>query len=124
MSQHTIENWLHPMTPEEIEERRKQWGHPEASTNSKDTEHHQKDPFEGYPVSLDHYLDDEFKCSIRGYDQEKMSFYEVCRECTSRYQDPPPQDLLIYLHCYRYKGNDWEYKASWPNWAEENWDLD
>ncbi|OQR74681.1 RNA pseudouridylate synthase domain-containing protein 2-like [Tropilaelaps mercedesae] len=120
LQQHTIENWLLPMTDEEISERQRLWG----SLAEPGTEESRENPFKGYPRSLEHYIDDEFKRSIRGYAQEKMSFYGFCRECNSRYVDPPHKELLIYLHCYKYKADGWEYTASWPNWAKEDWDMD
>lgn len=124
---HTIENWLRPLTETEIEARKTQWGRPRlTSTISEVTSFNeaQEDPFKGYPVSLEHYLDEEFKRSIQSYNQEKMSFYDHCRECNSFHMEPKPQELLIYLHCYRYKADGWEYTASWPNWAKEDWKLD
>lgn len=107
------------MTEKDVEERRKEWG---SMSSKKGTT--REDPFKGYPPSLEHYIDDDFKRSIRGYQQEKMAFFEFCRECNSQYTDPLPHDLLIYLHCYRYQGDGWEYTASWPNWAKEEWDID
>ena len=83
-----------------------------------------EDFFKNYPKNLEHYITDDFRKTIRCYDPRKMQFEDSCPECKLRYADPPPEMLVMYLHCYKYKGDDFEYTASWPNWAKEDWDLD
>jgi len=33
-------------------------------------------------------------------------------------------DLQLYLHALSYKGADWEYETSTPDWAKEEWSID
>lgn len=60
---------------------------------------------------------------IEDYNVEKM--YDVidldCKDCKVKYLDPAKEDLIMYLHAYRYKGTDWEYSTPLPDWAQEDW---
>jgi 23S rRNA-/tRNA-specific pseudouridylate synthase len=45
---------------------------------------------------------------------------EICHECgadLSRYRDPAPADLFIYLHALKYSGPSFNYQTSVPAWA-------
>lgn len=45
---------------------------------------------------------------------------EMCHECgadLSRYRDPAPADLFIYLHAFKYSGPSFNYQTSAPAWA-------
>ena len=37
------------------------------------------------------------------FDTEKMTSDKHCYECKVRYKDPKPQDLVMYLHAWKYK---------------------
>lgn len=83
-----------------------------------------------FPASLNHYLEGDeaaaFRATMknRSFDKEKFVRRTDCSECRRKYKDPEPRDLLLYLHCLRYKGSDWEYEAAWPSWAKESWTDD
>ncbi|KAL3282565.1 hypothetical protein HHI36_005745, partial [Cryptolaemus montrouzieri] len=55
------------------------------------------------------------------FNPEKMTVDEHCYECKVRYRDPKPQDLIMYLHAWSYKGPGWEYKTPLPEWAKIEW---
>eukprot|EP01135_Chromosphaera_perkinsii_P011095 Nk52_evm4s2340 gene=Nk52_evmTU4s2340 len=48
---------------------------------------------------------------------------ESCIDCKRYLPDPEPDRMCIWLHNYKYKGVDWEYKAEWPSWAREGEDV-
>lgn len=37
------------------------------------------------------------------FNAEKMTVDKHCYECKVRYRDPKPQDLVMYLHAWKYK---------------------
>ena len=41
----------------------------------------------------------------------------LCEMCTLEWHDPKPEDLVMYLHAYRYQGPDWEFRTPLPHWA-------
>lgn len=45
----------------------------------------------------------------------------LCSECKIVRQDPTEKELIMYLHALRYKGPDFEYSTSLPDWAKEDW---
>ncbi|XP_050390895.1 uncharacterized protein LOC126810023 [Patella vulgata] len=55
------------------------------------------------------------------FSEEKWNVDPDCEECKLKYLNPSPADLILYLHAYKYKGPDWEYEASLPDWASEDW---
>ncbi|CAO1371331.1 unnamed protein product [Diamesa hyperborea] len=55
------------------------------------------------------------------FDTEKMTSDKHCYECKVRYKDPKPQDLVMYLHAWKYKGPGWEYETELPDWARVEW---
>ena len=122
----TDEIWISPMSDAEVAERIK------AIENVKNTSDPPEKPvststedfFKHYPKSLEHYITDDFRKTVVGYDPRKMQYVDSCPECKRSYVDPPPEKLVMYLHCLTYKGEDFEYTAPWPNWAKETWDFD
>ncbi|XP_034667167.1 RNA pseudouridylate synthase domain-containing protein 2 isoform X1 [Drosophila subobscura] len=54
---------------------------------------------------------------IDPFDPTKTTFDPFCHECKVNYRDPNAKDLIMYLHAWKYKGVDWEYKTELPNWA-------
>jgi hypothetical protein len=59
-----------------------------------------------------------------------------CYECTVRYRDPQPDDLVMFLHALRcvavpaphlyhrhprYSGPGWSHQTPLPPWAEPGW---
>jgi hypothetical protein len=46
------------------------------------------------------------------FNPEKMTTDKHCYECKVRYKDPKPQDLVMYLHA-------WKYKVSWRRQIEK-----
>ncbi|XP_021943683.1 RNA pseudouridylate synthase domain-containing protein 2 isoform X2 [Folsomia candida] len=55
------------------------------------------------------------------YNKERMTYDQHCYECKVRYRDPKPKDLIMYLHCQRYSGPEWEYTTKLPPWAAADW---
>ncbi|XP_057660868.1 uncharacterized protein LOC130896656 isoform X1 [Diorhabda carinulata] len=55
------------------------------------------------------------------FNPDKMTVDRHCYECKVRYRDPKPQDLVMYLHAWKYKGPGWEYVTELPDWAQINW---
>lgn len=40
------------------------------------------------------------------FNPDKMTVDKHCYECKVRYRDPKPQDLIMYLHAWKYKVNN------------------
>nr|CAH7748534.1 unnamed protein product [Callosobruchus chinensis] len=55
------------------------------------------------------------------FNQDKMTVDQHCYECKVRYRDPKPEDLVMYLHAWTYKGPDWSFQTELPDWAKEDW---
>ncbi|CAH1175966.1 unnamed protein product [Phaedon cochleariae] len=55
------------------------------------------------------------------FSAEKMTADEHCYECKVRYRDPKPQDLVMYLHAWTYKGPGWAFSTELPDWARLDW---
>ncbi|XP_053697758.1 pseudouridylate synthase RPUSD2 [Sabethes cyaneus] len=55
------------------------------------------------------------------FNPDKMTTDKHCYECKVRYRDPKPQDLVMYLHAWKYKGPGWEYETELPDWARVDW---
>lgn len=51
----------------------------------------------------------------------KESRDNLCSECKLVRPDPTEKELIMYLHALRYKGPDFEYSTSLPDWAKEDW---
>jgi len=52
--------------------------------------------------------DDDYEAKDKSVDQERQLL---------------ASDLQLYLHALSYKGTDWEYTTSTPDWAKEEWDI-
>ena len=46
-----------------------------------------------------------------------------CRDCHTRYHDPPLRRLFLYLHAFRYSGTGWCYESDMPVWARDSWEY-
>lgn len=55
------------------------------------------------------------------FNPDKMTVDKHCYECKVRYRDPKPQDLVMYLHAWKYKGPGWDYETELPDWARVDW---
>ncbi|XP_059221889.1 pseudouridylate synthase RPUSD2 isoform X2 [Stomoxys calcitrans] len=55
------------------------------------------------------------------FNSEKMTIDKHCYECKVRYRDPKPEDLVMYLHAWKYKGPGWEYETKLPSWGLPDW---
>ncbi|XP_055598085.1 pseudouridylate synthase RPUSD2-like isoform X3 [Uranotaenia lowii] len=55
------------------------------------------------------------------FNPDKMTTDKHCYECKVRYRDPKPQDLVMYLHAWKYKGPGWEFETELPEWARVDW---
>ncbi|XP_044149631.1 RNA pseudouridylate synthase domain-containing protein 2 isoform X1 [Bufo gargarizans] len=45
----------------------------------------------------------------------------LCGECKIIRPDPSPEDLIMYLHALRYKGDHFDYSTDLPEWADDHW---
>ncbi|XP_023309919.1 RNA pseudouridylate synthase domain-containing protein 2 isoform X2 [Anoplophora glabripennis] len=55
------------------------------------------------------------------FNPDKMTVDKHCYECKVRYRDPKPQDLVMYLHAWKYRGPGWEFETELPEWARVDW---
>ncbi|KAL1513461.1 hypothetical protein ABEB36_002869 [Hypothenemus hampei] len=55
------------------------------------------------------------------FNPDKMTVDAHCYECKVRYRDPKPQDLVMYLHAWKYRGPGWEFETELPEWAKVDW---
>ncbi|ENN77170.1 hypothetical protein YQE_06308, partial [Dendroctonus ponderosae] len=55
------------------------------------------------------------------FNPDKMTMDQHCYECKVRYRDPKPQDLVMYLHAWKYRGPGWEFETELPEWAKVDW---
>jgi len=53
--------------------------------------------------------------------KNKLTVDPYCKECKIQYKDPKPEDLIMYLHAFKYSGPDWLYETPLPLWANVNW---
>ena len=57
-----------------------------------------------------------------GYPQSRLGFdldfSETCDICRNPISDPDRSEMVLYLHAYRYKGTDWEFKSALPSWSK------
>ncbi|KAH8410573.1 hypothetical protein KR009_003809 [Drosophila setifemur] len=59
------------------------------------------------------------------FDPKKFTFDPHCSECKINYRDPEANEMVMYLHAWKYRGVNWEYKTELPNWAcEKNINYD
>ncbi|XP_075700918.1 pseudouridylate synthase RPUSD2 [Rhinoderma darwinii] len=45
----------------------------------------------------------------------------LCGECKVIRPDPSPNDLIMYLHALRYRGDDFDFSAELPEWGKDHW---
>lgn len=45
------------------------------------------------------------------FNPDKMTVDKHCYECKVRYRDPKPQDLIMYLHAWKYRVSDFCFKC-------------
>ncbi|XP_046442385.1 RNA pseudouridylate synthase domain-containing protein 2-like isoform X6 [Daphnia pulex] len=62
--------------------------------------------------------------AVDSYNSDKVTFDEHCFECKTRFRDPKPKDLMMFLHAWRYKGPGWSYETQLPTWAQSDWQND
>ena len=47
---------------------------------------------------------------------------DLCDKCKIPPGDPVHEDLVLYLHAYKYSGPDWEFETEMPYWAKEGFE--
>ncbi|ELU10743.1 hypothetical protein CAPTEDRAFT_92693, partial [Capitella teleta] len=52
------------------------------------------------------------------FDESKMTHDDMCFECKNDFRDPDPEELVMYLHAYKYGADGWEYSTTVPKWAK------
>ena len=52
------------------------------------------------------------------------SYDPDCSECSNPIPDPIPSELVMYLHALSYKGPNWEFRTSLPEWATDDWQCE
>jgi len=55
------------------------------------------------------------------FNPDKMTTDKHCYECKVRYKDPKPEDLVMFLHAWKYEGPGWNYETELPDWARVDW---
>jgi RluA family pseudouridine synthase len=55
------------------------------------------------------------------FDEKKLIIDLNCKECSTSFSDPTKEDLVMYLHAYKYSGDSWSFETKLPEWANENW---
>ena len=53
---------------------------------------------------------------------KNSSYDPECSECNNPIPDPTLNEQVMYLHALAYKGPNWEFKTSLPNWATDDWE--
>lgn len=43
----------------------------------------------------------------------------ICDKCSEEPADPLHEDLILYLHAFKYAGPDWTFETQLPEWAHE-----
>jgi len=47
-----------------------------------------------------------------------------CSDCKRIWKEPLLSEMVMYLHSWLYKGPNWEYKTSIPEWAKDDWNQE
>ena len=47
----------------------------------------------------------------------------LCVKCKNKPADPPKEDLILYLHCFKYSGPDWSFESKMPEWAKDGYQV-
>ncbi|XP_030070488.1 RNA pseudouridylate synthase domain-containing protein 2-like isoform X2 [Microcaecilia unicolor] len=63
-------------------------------------------------------------CGPNEQETHRVSKDPLCGECKIERPDPTPKDLVMYLHALRYKGAEFDYSTTMPEWALEHWQED
>ncbi|XP_023234143.1 RNA pseudouridylate synthase domain-containing protein 2-like [Centruroides sculpturatus] len=74
--------------------------------------------------SLSHYINlEEYLNLLKVYqfDVRKLTRDPTCKNCLHINTDPKPDELMMFLHAYEYKGRDWNFRTQIPNWAKKDW---
>lgn len=75
-------------------------------------------------AALEHYFTNESCKDLEQkwkFDPKKLVEDPACRDCNSKFHDPPMRRLFLYLHAFRYAGTGWCYESEMPNWARDTW---
>lgn len=64
---------------------------------------------------------DNGSCEAKSDNDAESWFDSNCYECSIRYRDPSPSDLVMYLHALKYSGPGWSYETKMPEWAASDW---
>ena len=54
------------------------------------------------------------------FNPNKVSKDDNCKECTMNYSDPTQEQLIMFLHAYRYSGDGWTFETKLPSWTGIN----
>ncbi|KAH8287904.1 hypothetical protein KR018_006963 [Drosophila ironensis] len=130
---HNAENWLgvEDKSPAETQAKSSETEAPSIVEAITPTSHVSQSPEPGY-VQIVNQIEWFFKQASTqtchdepdsSFDPKKATADPNCCECKIHYRDPGEKDLIMYLHAWKYKGSDWEYKTELPNWACET-DID
>jgi len=116
---HTIENWINS---DAFEENEKLDMVDFSSSTNGDLEHG-----EVLEAKDDEKIDDQVEENVIHCDKtgDKINdkntvIDENCAECKTKYKDPPPSTLVMYLHALRYSGEGWSFETEMPSWAKIN----
>lgn len=57
------------------------------------------------------------------FDPAKLRKVDNCIECNMTYNDPNPEQLVMFLHALKYTGPNWHYETPLPYWAKEDFEY-
>lgn len=74
----------------------------------------------GFPISNDPLYGKGKRAKIEEPPKIKSEYFDDnCPECLNPHSDPTDEQLCLYLHAFRYKSEQWEFKTEYPIWAKE-----
>lgn len=69
------------------------------------------------------FLGPSFQAKKGNFDPSRVTFEPDCEECRINYIDPQPSSLMLFLHAYKYSGEDFSYQTDLPFWAQTGFDT-
>ncbi|RUS72827.1 hypothetical protein EGW08_019420 [Elysia chlorotica] len=83
------------------------------------------DAIEGNSQNSGQSLSDAKSLDTRpGFEMSQWSIDTGCSLCKRIPVEPKERDMVMFLHALKYKGPDWEYETSLPDWAKADWSLE
>ncbi|KAG8196849.1 hypothetical protein JTE90_027561 [Oedothorax gibbosus] len=68
-------------------------------------------------------IDEKLQGTVYRKDETRITSDNSCYFCSKVFRDPKPSNLVMFLHAFKYKGENWEFATEVPQWAQSDWDL-